>query len=279
MKRIAAVFDGLNLAGQAMDFAIRFSKRLGSHLVGIFPESFLYHEYDFADLLGKTGMSVVKIKHAVTKEAQKRFRSGELFAKGCERTMISYSLVHPRGITIDEVLKESTFAELIMIDKREQFSKVIRQLPSTFLRQLLSDSRCPLLLLDENSLSPKHLLLLYDGKPDSVYAIKLFFSLVDTDSQMSTELLYVSTSGSGTEIPDIERLRALIECHRPETIFTCVAGDGKQTITDYVKTLGKNVLAVAGAYGRGSTSRWIMPSIADRLIAECDCSIFVAHNR
>ena len=278
MKRIAAIFDGLNTAIPTMDFAIRLCREKDAHLLGIFPESFLYHEYDFAQLLGKNGVSAVKIRHAVAREAEKRQQSVMHFEQACQREKISYSIVTPRGLTIDEVLNESTFAEMIIIDKHEQFNKASQQLPSTFLRQLLSDSRCPLLLMDEHSMVPKHLVLLYDGKPDSVYAIKLLFFLAIAGPEMSTELLYVSRDASQTAIPDAERLRALVECHRPGTVFTRINGEGKQDIADYVNGLGENVLAVAGAYGRGSTSRWFTPSVADKLISQCQCSLFVAHS-
>lgn len=100
MKRIVAVFDGLDFAGSTMDFAIGYCKKSDAHLVGVFPESFLYHEYDFAELLGKNGISAVKIRHAVMKEAEKRARSRKLFADGCKKANISYSISHPEGITI-----------------------------------------------------------------------------------------------------------------------------------------------------------------------------------
>ncbi|PWS30463.1 universal stress protein [Pedobacter paludis] len=279
MKRIATVFDGLDFAGSTMDFAIGYCKKSDAHLVGVFPESFLYHEYDFAELLGKNGISAVKIRHAVMKEAKKRARSRKLFADGCKKAKISYSISHPEGITIDEVLKESTFADMILIAKGERFSTIGTQLPSTFTRQLLSDSRCPVLLLDERIENHSRVLLLYDGKPGSVYAIKLFFSLFAAEQDTSTEVLYVTSSDPKAEIPDFEKIKALVECHRPGAIYTCISGPEKQSAIDYAQGLGPGTLTVAGAYGRGSTSRWFIPSIADGLIAQCRCSLLVAHNR
>lgn len=279
MKKISAVFDGLDLTLSTLDYGIYFALKEKSMLFGLFPESFLYHGYRIGELLGKYGLSDVKIKHALEKDRKKRQTATELYIERCIAAGISYSTTHTTGITAEEILLESLYSDIMLIARNEHFSSSSSQRPSPLLRQLLVQAKCPLIVVPENFNKINRIVLLYDGKPSSVYAIRLFYLLLPALAKLDTELLHIAEPDEPLEFPASAHIRSLIDCHCPAAVSKIVEGRVESTLVSHLKQAGPGTLVVMGAYGRGAASRWLLPSTADGVINGADCPVFIAHQR
>ena len=77
-------------------------------------------------------------------------------------------------ISLPELLHESIYADLLIIDSKETLTHYEEEVPTRFIRDLLTDVQCPVLLVPQKYKPVKKIVLLFDGEPSSVHAIKMF---------------------------------------------------------------------------------------------------------
>ena len=77
-------------------------------------------------------------------------------------------------MALQELLHETIYADLLVINKSETFTHYEKEPPTEFIRDLLTDVQCSVLIVPKKYYSIDQLVLLYDGEPSSVYAFKMF---------------------------------------------------------------------------------------------------------
>ncbi|MGZ3873898.1 MAG: universal stress protein [Mucilaginibacter sp.] len=278
MKKISAVFDGLKFAESTLAYAIKLAESSKSMLSGVFLESFLYNSYQLDDLIGNQGLSPVKMKHLLEKDKASRLRSAHIFEQACKKALISYAIHHDRSFSVPEVLKESIYSDLLLISAAETFSHVTGQPPTHFIRELLDGTQCPVLVVPPEYREIEKVVLLYDGKPAAVYAIKMFNYMMPWLRSKPTEIVSVADTTEAAELPDEELVREFIDCHYPAASYTLLNGDPEDELINYLTSGNKHSLVVLGAYQRGGVSRWFKSSMADLLMKKIDAPLFIAHH-
>jgi nucleotide-binding universal stress UspA family protein len=277
MKKISAAFDGLKFSHSTLTYAIQLAQVSKSMLSGIFLESFLYHGYKLYDLVGTHGISEVKMKHLSEKDAETRLKSAGIFEQACKDAHISYSIHRDESIALQELFKESIYSDLLLISADETLKQASEKRPTHFVRELLSQSQCPVLIVPDEYKKIEKIVLLYDGKPSSVYAIKMFNYMMPWLQNKETEVLSVTDPTDMIELPDQNLVEEFIKCHYPAATYTLLKGDPEVEIISYLKYNTKNSLIVSGAYQRTQVSRWFKTSMADRLMSEINIPLFIAH--
>lgn len=272
------MFDGLKFADGTLAYAIKLAENNKALLSGVFLESFLYNSYTLTDLIGKHGLSQIKMKHLLEKDKETRSKSASRFEKACKKAHLSYTLHHDPSLAIPEVLKESIYSDLLLIGAGETFSHLPGQSATYFIRELLAGTQCPVLIVPREYQDIEKVVLLYDGKPAAVYAIKMFNYMMPWLRGKTTEVVSVSDSQDTAELPDQNLVKEFIACHYPAASYTLLNGDPEGEILTYLKNSMKNNLVVLGAYQRGGVSRWFRSSMADRLMKEIDVPLFIAHH-
>lgn len=278
MKKISAVFDGLKFAESTLAYAVKLAESSKAMLSGVFLESFLYNSYRLDDLIGNQGLSAVKMKHLLEKDKASRLRSAHIFEQACKKAHISYAIHHDRSFSVPEVMKESIYSDLLLISAGETFSHVTDQPPTHFIRELLEGTQCPVLVVPPEYREIEKVVLLYDGKPAAVYAIKMFNYMMPWLRSKPTEIVSVSDTTDTAELPDDALVREFIDCHYPAASYTLLNGDPEEELINYLTSSNKNSLVVLGAYQRGGVSRWFKTSMADLLMKEIDAPLFIAHH-
>ena len=279
MKKISAAFDGLKFSNGTMTYAINLAESSKALLSGVFLESFLYNSYKISDLFGTHGISQVKMKHLLEKDKRTRLKSSSLFIRGCKKAQISYTIHHDKSFAIQELLKESVYSDMLLIGADETLNHLIEDRPTQFIRDLLTEAQCPVMIVPREYKEVEKVVLLYDGKPSSVFAIKMFNYMMPWLRSKETEVLSVLDPKTTPELQDENLIKEFIQCHYPDAIYTLLSGDPEEEIINYLKTIPKNVLVVLGAYRRSQVSRWFKISMADLLIRNIDMPLFIAHNR
>lgn len=279
MKKISAAFDGLKFSEGTLAYAIKIAWSSKVLLSGVFLESFLYHSYKLFDMVGAQGISDVKMKHLLEKDEAKRTASTAIFEQACKSANINYAIHHDKSFSLQELLKESIYSDLVLIGADETLNHFSEENPTQFIRDFLAEMQSPVLIVPRQYKEIEKVVLLYDGKPSSVYAIKMFNYMMPWLRDKETEVISVTDPKDAQELPDEELIKEFITCHYPKASYTLLKGDAEDEIITYLKNINKNVLVVSGAYKRGQVSRWFKTSMADLLMKEIDMPLFIAHNK
>lgn len=191
---------------------------------------------------------------------------------------MEYTVHHDRNIAIHDLKHESIYADLLIIDSKETLTHYTEKLPTRFIRDLLGDSQCPVLIVPQKYKTIDKIILLYDGEPSSVHAIKMFSYLLPQLKHLDTEVISVKPVNSILHLPDNKLMKEFMKRHYPNAKYTVMKGWAEDEIVKHLKQTSENALVVMGAYRRGTVSRWFRESMADSLMKEVKLPLFIAHN-
>ena len=278
MKKIIAVIDGLKYSASTTEYAVHVAKQTGSHLVGVFLDDITYHSYKIYELVDGSGyVNEEKMDRLQKNDDQTREEAARKFSIACQEAGINFSVHHDRNIAIHELLHESVFADLLVIESKETLTHYEERLPTRFVRDLLSEVQCAVLVVPEDFNPFEKAILLYDGEPASVFAIKTFSYLFAGIANLEVEVVSVKGIKDTLHVPDNHLMKEYMKRHFPKATFTVLRGDAENEIVKQLKGRNKNLLIVLGAYNRGMVSRWFRPSMADILMEELNKPLFIAH--
>jgi nucleotide-binding universal stress UspA family protein len=279
MNKIIAAFDGLKFSKITLAYAIDITKKCHGHLVGISLEDFTYRGFMLNDTADKKGFSEEKMKVLMEEDKKKRKASSLKFEEACQKANISYSIHHDKSIALRELLHESIYADLMIIDSRETLTRYNEKLPTRFISDLLTDVQCPVMLVGRDYHPIGKTAFLYDGKPSAAYAIRMFSYIGEDLKDLPAEIITVSKGDEANKPADTYLLEELMKRHFPKTSYVSLKGEAEDEIVKYLKSQKEHMLIVAGAYRRGAVSRWFRPSMADTLMIHLNYPLFIAHNK
>ena len=277
MKKIIAAFDGLKYCEAPADYAIHLAKQSHAHLIGVFLDDLIYHSYRFADVIVNDKVSEKKLKALNEKDRTNRKHAINTFKSACESAKIEFSVHHDKNVAIKDLLHESIYADMLVIGKKENFSIYHDKIPSDFIRDILADVQCPVMVVSEKYKPLQSLIFLYDGDPSSVHAIKMFCYNLTVLSHLHAKVLSVKPLEQSLHLPDNHLMKEFMKRHFPKAEYIILKGDAENTITAYLQQQKDEALVVLGAYQRGRVSRWFKPSMADVLMKNTNLPMFIAH--
>jgi nucleotide-binding universal stress UspA family protein len=279
MKKIIVAIDGLKYSESVTKYAVNLAKQSSSHLVGIFLEDFTYHSYKAFEVIGDDRVSVETREILEAQDKDTREESIASFRKDCQEACINYSIHHDKSIAIRELLHESIYADLLVIDSKETLTHYEEKIPTLFIRDILGEVQCPVLIVPQVYRPLNKVVLLYDGQPSSVYAIRTFSYVLPTLKQLETEVICVKNKDQTGHLPDNRLMKEFMKRHYPKALYTVLNGNPEEEITIHLEEQESNLLIVLGAYRRGMVSRWFRRSMADTLMEKLDACLFIAHNK
>ena len=146
--------------------------------------------------------------------------------------------------------------------------------PNEYLKKVLRQTECPILLVPENYNLPNKLLLAYDGKPDSVFAIKQFTYLFPQLNNWETKL--ITLEDEEEPLPHQELIEELAAKHFSNLTLEVVSSETAASFANWMAEQD-DYLLVAGAYGRSELSNLFKKSFLAEVIEQHKTPIFVAH--
>lgn len=279
MKKILSVFDGYKLSRSTIEYSIQLARSLNAHLVGVFLDETIYHSYPVAKVLKSGPRSSEILKQLDEKDKRKRDEAASRFQQACNKAGIPFSVHRDKNIALRDLKHESMFADLVIINKHETFTRFREEPPTRFIKDLLGDVQCPVLVVPAQFLEIDKILLLYDGRPSSLFAIRQYSYLFGGLTDYPVEVLTVKDHYMpNLHVPDNKLMREFIKRHFPKATFTVIKGDPEEEILQYLEGHRENELVVLGAYRRSEVSRWFKSSMADKLMQDTDTPLFIAHS-
>jgi nucleotide-binding universal stress UspA family protein len=199
------------------------------------------------------------------------------FEKGVKNAKIRYLIYNDFKITAHELIKQTTYADLLILSYEIFFNHVTRKRDTSLLYQILKGSRCPVLIVPENIRPVKNIILTYDGKESSVFAIRAFSNLFDfAVKDKITTILTVSPSAD-EEIKNEKLLMELVKEHFRNVGLQLLNGyNTSKEILNFADNVD-DPLVIMGAYGRSTISNLIIPSVARRIIENRRIPLLIAH--
>ena len=279
MKKFIVAFDGLKFSESVRDYAVMLARQSGAHLVGVFLEDFTLHGYKIYDLITKDGYNEGRQRQLEEKDRLRRKLAVDSFETACQGAGLNYSVHHDRSVAIQELVHESIYADLLLIDNRETLTGYTEKIPTDFIRDLLTQTHCPVLIVPHHFKPISKLVLLYDGEASSVHAIKMFSYTLASLKQEPAEVVTIRDLNDSLHVPDNRLIKEFLKRHFPKAVYTVLKGKAESTTIDFLRTQTGNPLIILGAYGRGKVSRWLNPSMADTMMKNLKCPLFIAHNK
>jgi len=274
MKKILVAFDGSVFSEGALEYAFQFSKAGGAMIVGVFIEDLSYVGY--ATLFGEDYFTFdPTLLEKMEEEAEGRIKeSMQRFESICKSKAVDYKVHLDKGVPVNELVRESLFADLIIIGYRTFFSNVAGE--ASFLKDILADSQCPVIAVPDNFQSIQSLLLTFDGRSHSIYAIKQFTLLFpEMGESMPTTLLSIrKTKEEMLEYEDL--MKEYLSIHYKTLNYELLTAQPDEAILNVAERM-PSPLIVMGAFGRSGISRFFSKSAATRLLKEQSLPIFVSH--
>lgn len=280
MKKFIAAFDGLKFSESTLDYAIFLAKNASAHLVGVFLEDFTRHSYTIADITRFEGEDFDRHMHDLNvKDKEERNESVDKFEEACRNAGVNYTIHRDRDVAIHELLHESIYADLLIINEDETLTRYEEPAPTRFIKDLLSDVQCPVVIVPTHYIPVDKIIMLYDGEPSSVYAVRMFSYLFDMLKELETQVLTVKATEDSLHVPDNRLMKEFIKRHYPQAEYVVLKGEAEGQIIQFLRYEKKDPLIVLGAYRRNKLSRLFKPSMADYLLQHLKMPLFIAHNK
>jgi nucleotide-binding universal stress UspA family protein len=280
MKKIIVAIDGLKYSQSATEYGIQLAKENDAHLVGIFLDDLTYHSYKIYEVIhSEEGVSEEKIERFSTQDKEKRNLSAQQFENACRKARIDYSIHHDRNVAIHELIHETIYSDLLVIDRKETLTHYEENLPTRFIRDLLANAECPVLIVPPHFQEIKRNVMLYDGEPPSVNAIKIFSYLFPNYCDRETEVISIKSMPDDFHLPQNRLMKEFMKRHFSHATYTILKGLPEIEIVSHLEGKQQHELIVMGSYRRGMVSRWFRPSVADELMREIQAPLFIAQNK
>ncbi len=276
MKKILAVFDGTKYVEGTSKYAIEMAKTTGSMLVGIFIQDLRYLNFTYAYAWDQPFVDYTALENSQKGEFDKINLNIKLFKRACDEKGVHHKVHFDKGVPLQEVIQESVFADVLIIDSHTGFFSFSEGAPSPFLKDLMVDAHCPVMIVPHHYSYFDKIILCYDGSPSSVYAIKMFAYLFPELSGMETSVVSVNEH-SGNHLKEGSHLKEMIRQHYDDVNYELLHGDAEEKLMQLLKQKGDNSIVVMGSFGRNALSRFFHQSLSSRIIKELNVPVFITH--
>jgi hypothetical protein len=275
MKQVLFVSAGQEFPKGPFNFLRTMQQHERVHARALF-----FKPVDYASLsavAANCGADLAPILDLEEKEIETIHSQKALFARQCQDHYISYTInENQQPWDKDLLVKESRFADLILISGQLFYADAEGQQPNQYLREALHAAECPVLIIPETFTKVEHLFMAYDGSKDSIFAIKEFCHLFPQLCDLPTEIVYVNEDPANA-IPEIERLRQFTRLKFNSTNFAKLHFKAAEYFASWISEK-KHVLLVSGSFGRAPFSYLIKRSFAEHIIQDHQLPLFIAHH-
>ena len=277
-KRVVAI-NAANPDKNSLEFASYLGRLTNSKITGVFLENLAYEE----TLTLRASVERNNLKAGLNEQVAQKSGKTELieenismYKEAAASRGVHLLLHRDRGIPAYELIEESRYADMIVLDGATSFNKQFEGTPTNFIKDVLKSTECPVIIAPENFEAIDEVVFTYDGSASSVFAIKQFTYLFPQLHDKKISVVHINDSG---EWKDANRfkLKELLKNYYYDLHFEVLKGNIYNSLVEFVFTR-KNTFLVMGAYGRNTLSRIIKPSRADLIIKAIPQPIFIAHS-
>jgi len=199
------------------------------------------------------------------------------FETSAKDSSIKYEIYNDFKLTTHEVVKQSTYADLLILSYRVFYNYASGKPDSSTIYQILKGSKCPVLILPEGITEVENLIFTYDNKESSVFAIRAFSNLFARNMKDKVVSILTVMPNVEEEIKNEKLLLNLVKQHYNNVGLQLLEGGNiSKEINNFAQSV-PNPLVVMGAFGRSRISNLLIPSVAHYLLQKSNLPLFIAH--
>lgn len=271
-------FDGGNPGKEALSFGIYLSRLTHSKITGVFLENqpaaeqpILKNMYDGTYL----GWEVDENSKEWQEKMQRMTQSVEQFQAFYSNHDIPTSVHRDKGVAVKELIAETRFADLLVLDAETSFKKEFEKLPTGFVEDMLAQSECPVVIAPGQFDGIDEIVFAWDGSQSATFSIKLFTYLFPQLSDKKAIIVQAKEGEAGNAAEKL-KMQEWLEHHYTTIHWEELPGEAETALFGYLLKK-KKVFIVFGAYGRSVVSRFFRHSHAEKVIKTVVQPIFIAH--
>lgn len=278
MQKILLVIDGLQMDPGTLEFACYLARLTKSKMTGVFLENLvadqrpvLKETYDMPRL----DWEIDNNSEDYRKKSETIEKNILFFKEACSKREVNCRIHRDRGVPAKEIIEESRFADVIVINAETSFNKRYEGTPTEFVKDVLKYAECPVIIAPKNFDGIDEIIFSYDGSKSAMFAIKQFGYLFPEFSRTRAVLLEIS----GNTKPVIEekyKVQEWMKTHYSNCDCKLLQGDVKDQLFSYLLPK-KNVFVVMGSYGRNAISSVFKKSNADIVLKTANLPLFITH--
>ena len=276
MEKILLAIDATNPDKNSLEFACYLGRLTKSKITGVFLENLAAEERPVLKQvheMASPGADEKLDEHKAEVELVEK--NIAFFKEGCVNREVNYRLHRDRGVPAHELIEESRFADVLVVDAETSFNKRYEGAPTQLVKDILKKAECPVIIAPESFEAIDEVIFTYDGSSSSVFAIKMFTYLFPQLHDKKASIIRVSEAGVWQD-PDKYKFREWLKEHYTDLHFEVLKGDTETELFEHLFKR-KNMFLVMGAYGRNALSQFFKRSHADLLIKTVTQPIFIAH--
>ena len=275
MEKILLVINAHHPNMDSVDFACRIASVAQANLTGLFIEDIFFNYAPSQTLDGGSYFDTTSPANKLIKTDIDQ--AVYLFKDECLRHGITPEVYINKGQAMHEAIRESRFADLLIVDPAIGFYNRIELMPSQFVKEILAFAECPVLLAPQQFDDLDEIIFCFDNSPSSIFAIKQFTYLLPELRTKKVMLLEVRKSGKDEFDSDHIRMMEWLRKHYQTVYYQALKGDESDELFSYLFMKRKKMI-VMGAYGRPLLSNLFKKSSADKLIHMLDLPLFITHH-
>ena len=278
MEKILMAIDAIHPDKNTLDFTAYLGRLTKSKITGIFLENLVAEERPvLKQMQGSAYVDWELDENSAEHRAKMQLIEKNIaaFKESCITRSVNATVHRDRGVPAREIISESRFADLLVVDAETSFNKKYEGAPTEFVRDILKDAECPVVIAPETFDSINEIIFTYDGSKSSVFAIKQFTYLFPQLNKIRVTVLQVNSSEEEVNI-DKYKFREWLRDHFDDMHFETLSGKTENELFKYLFKR-KNIFIVMGAYGRNAISQFFKHSRADMVIKTVVAPIFIAH--
>jgi hypothetical protein len=198
-----------------------------------------------------------------------------VLASACKNRGIKIWVHENIGEPLTEVISESRFADMLVVDPEMSFGSSREAVPSHFIKEVLTNSECPVVIAPYTFNGIEEIVFAYDGGASATFAMKQFSYLFPKLSDLKLTILQVSEE---QKVPLIEKKKLIefLQMHYSSIGFRILEGKASDELFGFLHDK-KNIFVVIGAYGRKNLRGVFRHSTADLLLKTVNLPVFIAH--
>lgn len=275
MKKILLAIDPLEINTNTVDFACYIARASRSKLIGIFLDDYSLAESSslasmpYGEPIRKVQNSAAEERHLIITKSMNEFHNL------CANREVRSSVHSDSGVAVDELLKETRYADMLLLEPGMSFSSHPETLPSDFTKHILAKAECPVVITPYSFNEIEEVVFTYDESPSAVFAMKQFTYLFPEFADKGVTIMEVLNGHHLSENAK-KQLQELLQMHYNKVRLQVLKGAEENELFR-VLLKKKNAFVVMGAYGRNVFSEMFKHSTADILIKTSNIPFFIAH--
>lgn len=278
MKRILLAIDALNPDRNSLDFACFIGRLNKSKVTGVFLENLKTEEKPLVKIMQGSAYvewGIDENSDEYKTKIEQIKKNVALFSEGCNSREVSYKTITFNEAPAAQLIEESRFADMLVVDAETSFKKHFEGPPTEFVKDVLKKAECPVIIAPERFEAIDEIAFTYTNSASSVFAIKQFTYLFPTLKDKKIRIIHINKEGK-LPVEEKNKLMEWLQNYYTDIHFEALVGEPESTLFGSFLN-SRNTFIVMGAYGRNSLSQFFKHSHADLLINTITQPIFIAH--